>query len=30
MVKCEVAKRTLKLYSSVPSLLQVCSSLKGP
>jgi hypothetical protein len=29
MVKCEVAKRTLKLYSWVPSLLQVCSSLKG-
>src|ERR687891_1934626 len=28
MVKCEVAKRTLKLYSWVPSLLQVCSSLK--
>jgi len=30
MVKCEVAKRTLKLYSWVPSLLQVCSSLKDP
>jgi hypothetical protein len=30
MVKCEVAKRTLKLSSWVPSLLQVCSSLKGP
>jgi hypothetical protein len=28
MVKCEVAKRTLKLYSWVPSLLQVYSSLK--
>jgi hypothetical protein len=27
MVKCDVAKRTLKLYSWVPSLLQVCSSL---
>jgi hypothetical protein len=27
MVKCEVAKRTLKLYSWVPSLLQICSSL---
>jgi hypothetical protein len=30
MVKYEVAKRTLKLYSWVPSLLQICSSLKGP
>jgi hypothetical protein len=29
MVQCEVAKRTLKLFSWVPSLLQVCSSLKG-
>jgi hypothetical protein len=29
MVKCEIAKRTLKLYSRVPSLLQVYSSLKG-
>jgi hypothetical protein len=29
MVKCEVAKRTLKLSSWVPSLLQVCSSLKA-
>jgi hypothetical protein len=28
MVKREVEKRTLKLYSWVPSLLQVCSSLK--
>jgi hypothetical protein len=28
MVKCEVAKRTLKLYSWVPSLLQVCSALR--
>jgi hypothetical protein len=24
------SERTLKLYSWVPSLLQVCSSLKGP
>jgi hypothetical protein len=30
MVKCEVAKRTLKLYSWVTSLLQLCSSLKDP
>jgi hypothetical protein len=30
MVKCEVVKRTLKLYSWVPSHLQVCSSLKAP
>jgi hypothetical protein len=29
MVKCEVAKRTLKLYSWVPSLLQVCSSFRA-
>jgi hypothetical protein len=28
MVKREVAKRTLKLYSWVPSLLQVCFSLE--
>jgi hypothetical protein len=30
MVKWEIAKRTLKLYSWVPSILQVCSSLNRP
>jgi hypothetical protein len=30
MVQCEVAKRTLNLYSWVPSPLQVRSSLKSP
>jgi hypothetical protein len=30
MVKCDVEKRTLKLYSWAPSQLQVRSSLKGP